>query len=92
MALCRSLGRWHEDLNRVRFRPDGSAVCDVETVHNYLHTAAIDGDPQIVIVHLVALERVILGAWNWVSMRSATASHEIDDASMLMSFVVMHVS
>jgi hypothetical protein len=44
------------------------------------------------VVDFFTLERIILGAFNRISVCSGAAGHKISDATVLMAFVIMHVS
>ena len=61
-------------------------------MHRDLDLAAIDFHLQVVVVHILTLEGISGRAFNRISVRSRTARHKISDASVLVTFVVMHVS
>src|ERR1039458_4661722 len=44
------------------------------------------------VVHFLTLDRIVRVAFNRISVRSRTAGHEIGDAAVLMTFVVVYVS
>ena len=60
-------------------------------MHGDLQAAAIDIHLQVVVIHFLTLERVVLSAFNRISVRSRTTGHEIYYATMFMAFIVMHM-
>ena len=61
-------------------------------MHVDLEAAAIDFHHEVVVIHVLALERIVLSAFNRISVCSSTPGHEIGDAAVLMAFVVVHMS
>ena len=73
-------------------RPDGCAARQVQAVHGDLYYAVIDFREHVMVIHFLALERIVRGSFNRISVRSRTARDEISDAAVLMAFVVVHMS
>src|SRR5260370_1338787 len=92
MDLRRHLRRRRRNRDRVRFRPERGAARQVQTMHGDLDLAAIDFHLQVVVVHILTLERIVRRAFDRISVRSRAAGHKISDPSVLVTFVVMHVS
>ena len=51
----------------------------------------INVDEQVVVVHLLALERIVRGAIDGIRVGSSSACHKVGNAAMLVAFVVVHV-
>ena len=49
-------------------------------------------DKKVVVVYLFALKRIVRGTLDGISVGSSSARNEIGNATVLMTFVVMHVS
>jgi len=52
----------------------------------------VDFHQEVVVVDFLALIRIVRGALNWVGMGRASAGHEVGDAAVLVTFVVVDVS
>src|SRR5208282_963734 len=92
MASSRGLRSRYRDRDRIRFGPDGGAAFQLQTVHGDLQAAAVDFYLQVVVIHFVALERIVLSPIDLNRTCSGAAGHKVGDAAMLVTFVVVHVS
>ena len=86
--------RYRRGINgqRVGFGPLRDAVFHFQTIHSDFEFTSPDLDQDVVVIDLLALERIISGAPYRISVGAAAAGYKVSNSAALVPFIVMHMT